>query len=1408
MSKKRIEQKLDQLFTDLKEAENATDALPGQKHLQRSVRSVDVPPSTSPATRKRPIRSAGTTGTLPDTETLTEITSLESTTTLALPIQVDSENWGILEISNPTLERGWSNEEKILVKQVVDQLSLAMENARLFQQTRSRAEELAALNELGRALASELSLNQVLDEVYRGVSRLIDTTNFYIGLYDSAKQEVSFVLNATESEIDKEIVVLPANQGITGYIIQTCEVVLIKEGVSTWLEEHGMPHVGEPAQSWLGVPIILGEQVLGVMAVQNYRSSNSYDEHDRDIFIAIANQAAISIQNAQLFQTAQERAEEMASINRVIATVSGFLDIETSMEMVAEEVMRLLEAQYVSIAFTNKDTETLEWIASVPLKSANPSPIGIAIPFKDNGAMQQIVEHRMPLVIRDVPNTSLLGSMCMEMMADETQSVYLAPILLGFDVLGVFSLEFADSERVLSERETRLLETISIQTATAIQKVRLFEETNRNREQLTEALRIGRMGYFEYDMPTGIITITNEMFALVETTSEQEGGNRFPLRSILRKFVVKDDIRSILTSIQELFGNPEKGKLSQEARFRSKGGKIIWVENTYTIVRDERGEYTKIVGSSQDITERKQAEEQLLKFKLGIENTDSAVFITDINGNIQYINAGFTKIYGYTAEEALGKTPRIIKSGLIPTEQYTSFWGDLLSKHTISGEIINRTRDGRIIPIAATNSPILDERGEIIGFLAVHSDITERKQFEETLQRQNEYLSISAEIGRLITSTLDRDKLFGRAVSLIRDRFSFYHVSIFIIEETGFKAILESATGDAGIEMKRRNHYLAVGSQSIVGTVTQTGEYLVNNNTAIDPIHKINPLLPETRAEAAIPLRVGDRVMGAIDIQSERENAFNENDIAILQSLADQIAIAIDNARSYELAQQAVQEMRELDRIKSQFLANMSHELRTPLNSIIGFSRVILKGIDGPISELQQQDLNAIYNSGQHLLRLINDILDLSKIEAGKMELAFDDVNLAETITSVLPTISGLIKDKPIKLKHAIAEDLPIVRADPMRLRQVLINLLSNAAKFSEEGEIYVEAGIKANSNGQDEVLISVSDTGPGISSEDQAKLFQPFSQVDASLTRKTGGTGLGLSISRHLVELHGGRIGLHSTEGQGSTFYFTLPTPKIKEASMDYKELSGTKIILAIDDDAQVISLYERYLQPQGYQVIALTDPTQAKQRVKQLKPFAVTLDIMMPGRDGWLVLSDLKTDAETRDIPVIICSILEDEEKGFSLGATDYLVKPILEEDLINALNRLNNTGDIRDVLVIADDPEDLQLIGKILNQSTNYRVILAEGGQQGWQSLSSNPPHAVILDLFMSDMDGFSILGRLRTNPILRDIPVIVISGTDLTAEQQQQLAKFGQSLLKKSALNDTELFSMLDNALNRLSLKKGA
>ena len=352
----------------------------------------------------------------------------------------------------------------------------------------------------------------------------------------------------------------------------------------------------------------------------------------------------------------------------------------------------------------------------------------------------------------------------------------------------------------------------------------------------------------------------------------------------------------------------------------------------------------------------------------------------------------------------------------------------------------------------------------------------------------------------------------------------------------------------------------------------------------------------------------------------------------------------------------------------------MSHELRTPLNSIIGFSRVMLKGIDGPLTELQAADLQSIHNSGQHLLSLINSILDMSKIEAGKMELVIEELALPPILDAVLDTAKALVKDQPVELRTALPDELPTVWADAQRVRQVLLNLLSNAAKFTDEGEITLSAEVASEF-----VTISVADSGIGIDPEAQNRLFIPFQQVDGSTTRRAGGTGLGLAISRSFVEMHGGEIWVESEPGQGAKFSFTLPIYRAPHQEVgDVEDLQlepDQKLVLAIDDDAGVITLLKRYLENYGYQVIGESDPLRAEETAERLasRLSAITLDVVMPHANGWQILRDLKENPSTRDVPVVLCSIVEGLEQSLEQGAAAYLRKPVTREELLSTLQNV---------------------------------------------------------------------------------------------------------------------------------------
>jgi signal transduction histidine kinase/CheY-like chemotaxis protein len=513
--------------------------------------------------------------------------------------------------------------------------------------------------------------------------------------------------------------------------------------------------------------------------------------------------------------------------------------------------------------------------------------------------------------------------------------------------------------------------------------------------------------------------------------------------------------------------------------------------------------------------------------------------------------------------------------------------------------------------------------------------------------------------------------------------------------------------------------------------------------------------------------------------------------------------------RTSEL-QAANQELARANKLKSEFLANVSHELRTPLSAIIGFSQILLDGIDGPVNDEQMQDIVQVNKSGQSLLSLINQILDLSKIEAGKMELTLERIELPALITSVLEGISPLAQEKGLRIDTRFAPALPAVEADPARLKQILINLLSNAVKFTDRGHLEVIAQPSGRM-----VRIAVKDTGIGISTEAQKLIFDEFVQGDGSSTRRHGGTGLGLSIARKLVEMHGGAITVVSEPGLGSTFTFTVPAWAASQATTlplqsrplrrPNQGLPGTAI-LVVDDDPSVRQLIARHLEQDGWKTVQASNATDALQLARESRPMLITLDIMMPDASGWWVLEKLKEDPKTAGIPVLVVTIVEDQRLVFALGASDYLGKPYDRGALIAKIHRLLPQLDHKRVLVVDDDPEARAMLAKILKEE-HAEVVGAASGDEAMTLIAQAPPDLVLLDLMMPGMSGFEMVARLRAQPGGASIPVMIVSAKELTAEDVLTLNGHVQRFVAKGSIEPEGLTNAVRQLLGQ-SKSRGA
>ncbi len=680
--------------------------------------------------------------------------------------------------------------------------------------------------------------------------------------------------------------------------------------------------------------------------------------------------------------------------------------------------------------------------------------------------------------------------------------------------------------------------------------------------------------------------------------------------------------------------------------------------------------------------------------------------------------------------------------------------------------------------------------------------------------------------------------------------------------------------------------------------------YLMVNKLVRKPV--------ESLAEKAKKFAEGDMSV-SVDVKTEDEigilgKTFNymvDSVSSFSKKLEEEVkrktALLNERTRLLTLLERANKDLRELDKLKSTFLANMSHELRTPMNAIIGYTDLLLDGVDGPINEDQEKSLKKVAANARHLLQLINDVLDISKIEAGKMKLNIKEIDIKWLVENIIHTFEPQLKIKGLSLSVEIPDNLPLVYGDEDRVKEILINLIANAIKFTHEGGITIyakisERGIKP---GEEPIFmeICVADTGIGIKEEDLGKIFDKFVQVDLTTVRQYEGTGLGLSIARGLVALHKGVIWVESKYGEGSKFCFTLPLKReilekpvpvvetrVAEALADYfekpaeeflkepefagkpihcwefircgqptcpaygssesrcwlimgthcsgmklaaypekvdfckgceliknivSETSGAivfdnlmksesekKTILAIDDNPDAIDIIKKYLG-EDYRVIGLLSGENAVEKAKEIKPMAITLDIMMPRKDGWQVLRELKRDAQTQDIPVIVLSIVDDQRLGFSLGAAEYLLKPVDKNVLLKKLKAFDKTSKIKRVLIVDNDIETVKSIGNMLEEES-YQIKTAYNSEDAISSIKSYKPDLIVLNLTMP-VTGFDVIEYIKTDKDAKNIPIIVLTQKDLSEKEIEELNGRIQGILNKVVMEKEDLIGELKKVI---------
>ncbi|NYG06224.1 signal transduction histidine kinase/DNA-binding response OmpR family regulator [Phycicoccus badiiscoriae] len=663
------------------------------------------------------------------------------------------------------------------------------------------------------------------------------------------------------------------------------------------------------------------------------------------------------------------------------------------------------------------------------------------------------------------------------------------------------------------------------------------------------------------------------------------------------------------------------------------------------------------------------------------------------------------------------------------------------------------------------------------------------------LARKVDQLEALAEVGQAISSTLDPDEVLGTIVLHAVELSGADGGSLMEYDEESSLFRVRTAYGTSPEVIRALQETRIHLDETVVGRAALTGSPIQVpdlRDVELDPHLRV---LHDAgwRSLVAIPMARPDRIVGVLVVRRTTTGAFTDETCDMLSAFASQSAVALINARLYRELERQRAELAVTSQHKSEFLASMSHELRTPLNAVIGFSEVLLERMFGDLNERQEDYLQDILSAGRHLLDLLNDVLDLSKVEAGHMELEKSTFPIADSVNQVLSLLRERAGRQGVTLVTDLTAGPSMVTADPLRFKQVLLNLVGNGVKFTPAGGTVTVA---ARRDG-DELTVTVADTGIGIAQGDQERIFDSFQQGARSASM-TEGTGLGLTLTRRIVELHGGRVWLTSEVGVGSTFGFTLPQPtawqREEQPAWTHPDLDDTRpAVVVIEDDPSSSELVGVHLAAAGLRAVPVRSGEEGLEAIRALRPKAVVLDIRLPGMDGWDVLSQLKADPELTGTPVVVVSVLPDRGRGFALGASDYLVKPVAREVLLGAIWRAvadradqPGTQQRRTLAVIDDDPTALEVVRATL-EPQGWQVATFARGDEALRSMASLAPTVVLVDLLMPDTDGFAVIDALRADPGTAGVPVVVLTAKSLTQEDRARLQGRIEFVASKSQLD---------------------
>ena len=1239
-----------------------------------------------------------------------------------VPMVAGGEVNGVISLQNVDEENAFSDSDISLLSTLVNSMSVALKSARLFdetnrllKETEQRNAELAVINSVQESLVAQIDIQSIYDLVGEKMRTIFNAQVIDIVTYDKESNVIEDRYSFEKG--DRTLVKARAPKGFRKHVIQSGQILVINKDIEKLRPLYDNTVVtGQAAKSVVLVPMIAGGEVTGVISLQNLDQEDAFSESDVSLLSTLVNSMSVALKSARLFdetnrllKETEQRTAELAVINSVQEGLAKELDIQGIYNLVGERLCDLFPDSHALVIRTfDHETKLETWQFAQEKGSRqfiDPRPF--------NWNSKLLIETRKPLDIREnyVQIAKVHGSTGVT-AGQPPKSAVFVPMVSGDVVKGSVSLQNVDKENAFSDADIRLLTTITNSMSVALENARLFEETNRLLN--------------ETEQKTAELAVIN---------SVQEG--------LVREMHIQAIYDLVGTRICELFDTQTVIIRTFEHRAQ--------IENwQYAIEKGQRlySNPRQIIWANKLLIESKQA---LLINQNYLETAQ------------KYGGAGVSK--GLPPKSALF-VPMVVGDvvrgsvSLQNVEKENAFTdSDLRLLTTLTNSM----------SVAIENARLFDETNRLLG---------------EAKQRATELSTVNS-ISQALTSQLNTEELIKLVGDQMKNLFNANIVYLALLDEKTKIIHFPYMEGDTLTPMKL--------GKGLTSKIILSGKPLLINKEVTAKAEELGITSVGVPAASylGVPIPVGDEIIGVLSVQStESENRFNENDERLLSTIAASVGVALRKAQLFEevssarkQAEEATKVAEKANQAKSAFLSTVSHELRTPLTSVLGFAKIIKKRLeekifpatsraDPKIEKTIQQvsdNLNVVVSEGERLTNLINEVLDLAKIEAGKMEWNMESVSMQEIMERATAATTSLFEQKNLALEKYIEPNLPLISGDRDKLIQVVVNLISNAVKFTPAGKVICRAEQRKH-----EIVVGIQDTGIGIAPHDHAAVFEQFKQVVGdTLTDKPKGTGLGLPICKEIVEHHEGRIWLESELGKGSTFYFALPIPKtdgskpiqfndlvrqLKEqmAHSQLKMNGNHATILVVDDDDSIRSLLQQELGDAGYLIEEAKNGKEALASIRNHRPDLVILDVMMPEMNGFDVAAVLKNDPETMDIPIIVLSIVQDKARGFKIGVDRYLTKPIDTTQLFSEVGSLLEQGKSKKkVMVVDEDTTAVRSLTDVL-QAKGYVVVESDGKELLEKAISAQPD-IIILNSVISDKH--EIVQSLRFEKGLENVLFLV-------------------------------------------------